>query len=582
MPNSVRWTLLFVMLLSLSTAFSQQPAAEPAKSTTFVSHSQLVLVPVIVHDASGHHIPGLKKGAFRLDENGKPQAIKIFEEVATEKMTPIAAPAPGTKVAEEDKSKGFSNLVVADAESHRVTIIVLDMLNTPAQNQVRARTELIKYLSKTVDSNEPVTLLGLSGSGLHQLHSFTTDPRLLIAELNKLKNGLSTQEIHDTGTTAAVQSSPFEMGGSDPDAEELESFLQDSIDNMQAFYDTDAARKTLLALNQIATAYSGIPGRKALVWATSGFPFMIDDPQAFAYMGMDMVEDYERTWRTLMTANIAVYPVDVVGLVGIDMARADVNKPPVAPGLAISKQSGKGKESRAMDYDRHAEQKDTMREFAGATGGTPCLNSNDLAKCFQQAVDDSRTYYLVGFYLGPEDRKPGWRKLKVHVEANGAHVRAREGFYVGTPPKEDEATRKAAMVSALSSPIEFTGIAMNVKWTSQAKIKTISKGGASDEKISAGFMISLPPHSFTINGQEGDNVDLLFSAMAFDRKGNSVAEFSERTQGHFTPEMIQRLDHQDFTYRKTMHFPVGTTVVRFVVRDNNSGDMGSVNARFEP
>lgn len=581
MPNSARWTLLFLTLLSFSAALAQQPASEPVKNPTFVSHSQLVLVPVIVHDASGHHIPGLKKEAFRLDENGKPQTVKIFEEVITEKIGPSAAPnaSPGSNVAEENK--GFSNVVVADAQARRVTIIVLDMLNTPAQSQVRARTELIKYLSKTVDSSEPVTLLGLSSSGLHQLHSFTTDPRLLIAELDKLKNRLSTQEAHDTGTTAAVQSSPFEMAGADPDAEELESFLQDSIDNMQAFYDTDAARKTLAALNQIAQAYSGIPGRKALVWATSGFPFMIDDPQAFAYMGTDMVDDYERTWRTLMTANIAVYPVDVVGLVGNDMSRADVNKPVVAPGIALSK-AGKGKETRAMAYDRHAEQKDTMRAFADSTGGTPCLNSNDLAKCFKQAVDDSRTYYLIGFYLGPEDRKPGWRKLKVHVDASGAHIRAREGFYVGTPPKEDEPTRKAALLSALSSPIEFTGIPLTVKWTTRVKIKNISAKGETSEKVSAGFVISLPPHSFTINGQEGSNVDLLFSAVAFDRKGKSVAEFSQRAQGHFTPEMIQRLDRQDFTYRETMHFPSDTTTVRFVVRDNNSGDMGSVNARYEP
>jgi VWFA-related protein len=571
MSNAVRWTTLFITMLALSATFAQQPGSEPVKNPTFASHSQLVLVPVIVTDGKGRPIAGLKKESFHLEENGKPQVVKIFEEVTTATVSPTTTPA------QTQARPGFSNVVPTDPHPRRVTILVLDMLNTPAISQARTRKQLIKYLSKSLDSNEPITLLGFSQKGLQQLHAFTTDTKLLIAALNKVANQFSIQDRHGVDMQP-LEAPPTDSSDTDPAFDDLAEFLQTSSDTMQAFKDRDAARRTLDALNQIAQAFSGISGRKTLVWASSGFPFMIDDPKEFGYMGLDMVDAYQRTWRNLITENIAVYPIDVEGLVA-----PDLSAPNLAPGIAIGRSKGSQGNTvatRDVKYDRHAEQMDTMRSFADATGGTACLNSNDLAKCFRKAVDDSRSYYLLGFYLGPDDRTPGWRKLKVHVAADGVRVRARDGFYVGTPPKDDEPARKAALMMGLSSPVEFTGIPMNVQWTGRIKLKNTVKGVTS-EKTSAGFVISLPPNSFTIGGED-QTMNLVVAAIAFNRKWEPVAEFSRRVQRKLTPEMVQRAGRDGFTFRETIHVPVGTTLVRFLVRDNRSGEMGSVNARFEP
>ncbi len=563
---------LFIMMVAFAAASAQEPGSEPSKTPTFVSHSQLVLVPVIVTDGKGRAIPGLKKESFRLEENGKSQVVKIFEEVTTEKLAPAAATTP-------QAHPGFSNVAATtDPHPRRVTILVLDMLNTPASSQTRVRTQLIKYLSGSLDSNEPITLLGLSQKGLQQLHSFTTDTKLLIATLNRLSSKFSIQDRRGVDMTPA-EKPPTDLSDTDPLADDLAAFMQNSSDEMQAAKDRDATQRTLSALNQIALAFSGVPGRKTLIWASSGFPFMIDDPKEFSYLGTDMVEEYQRTWRNLTSQNIAIYPVDVEGLAGPDMSA-----PNLSPGVAIGRKEKAGTSStvasRDVEYDRHAEQMNTMRAFADATGGTACLNSNDLAKCVRRAVDDSRSYYLLGFYLNPDDRTPGWRKLKLHVAADGAHVRARDGFYVGNPPKDDEPARKAALMAGLTSAIELTGIPINVQWTSRLKLQNTVKG-VTTEKTSAGFVISLPAGSFAIGGED-QTLNLVVAAIAYDRKGAPVAEFSKRVQSKLTPEMVTRASRDGFTYREKIPVPDGTTLVRFIVRDNNSGEMGSVNARFEP
>jgi hypothetical protein len=150
---------------------------------------------------------------------------------------------------------------------------------------------------------------------------------------------------------------------------------------------------------------------------------------------------------------------------------------------------------------------------------------------------------------------------------------------VGNPPKDDEPARKAALMAGLTSPVEFTGIPLNVQWTGRSKLTSTIKG-VTTEKTTAGFVITLPPGSFVIAGED-HAMNLVVAAVAFDRKGVPVAEFSKRVQSSLTPEMVKRASRDGFTYHEKMSIPASTSSVRFIVRDNNSGEMGSVNARFE-
>jgi VWFA-related protein len=149
---------------------SASPGPSRQSAARLAARSDLVLVPVIVTDRTGRHIPGLEKDAFRLEENGKAQNVAVFKEITTEKPARSAASArPDT----------FSNFVLRDPFPWRITIVVLDMINTPWMRQIDAKEQLTNYLLRSINRDEPMALFGLSGNGLRQLHPFTTDTKVL-------------------------------------------------------------------------------------------------------------------------------------------------------------------------------------------------------------------------------------------------------------------------------------------------------------------------------------------------------------------------------------------------------------------
>ena len=72
----------------------------------------------------------------------------------------------------------FSNSLAGGASNRRITLIVLDLINTPFTDQAYARKDMLKYLTQSVDQREPTALYTLTRSGIHVVHDFTTDPRV--------------------------------------------------------------------------------------------------------------------------------------------------------------------------------------------------------------------------------------------------------------------------------------------------------------------------------------------------------------------------------------------------------------------
>src|SRR5690348_2177427 len=160
-------------------------AQAPSGDATFTSSTNLVLIPAIV-SKSGNHVPNLTKEDFVVKQDGKPQPIAVFEEVKTN--TERVSRAKG-------ENGTFTNVDPSKSGYHRLSIIVLDFVNTPLPDQSNAKTALIRFLSEVADSGEPMCLLALTSSGLTVLQDLTDDPKLLAAALTKAKS--STPLIYE-------------------------------------------------------------------------------------------------------------------------------------------------------------------------------------------------------------------------------------------------------------------------------------------------------------------------------------------------------------------------------------------------
>jgi VWFA-related protein len=527
----------------------------------FTARTELVLVPVLVTDKSGAHISGLKKEDFTVLENGAEQKIATFEEITSD---PHRYARPKNPNPNE-----FSNSVAGPASNRRITLMVLDLLNTRFMDQAYARQDLLKYLTQSVDQREPTALYTLTRSGIHVIHDFTTDPRVLVAALHKVK-GDAYQMVDGEETVEAVtgSASPDGSAGVDPgavqtEAQKLQTMMEDQELNFQSFQQRLAITYTLQAMQQVAQALAGFPGRKSLIWASGGFPFSVsDNTMQLAPAGRDSLTDvlpmYEHTWQLLNDAQIALYPVDVKGLQVVVIAGASVSNP--------GKNYGRNMNWRNLDTQA------TLETFAAMTGGRAYFNSNDLVKGFRNAVDDSAEYYMLGYYLDRSKTKPGWRKLAVKVKREHVDVRARSGFFVTNATIDPENSRSSDVSSALESPLDFTSLALVARWD---KVEAGKEPG----KKHVNYEMHLAADPALVNEADNNHLVLDFVAVAITPEGKQVDRaMGRKVDAHLTPEKLAAVRQIGLAYSGALDLAPGEYTVRFVVRDDLSGRIGSVAA----
>ncbi|MGO9366614.1 MAG: VWA domain-containing protein [Terriglobales bacterium] len=526
----------------------------------FTARSELVLIPALVTDKSGNHILGLKKEDFTVLENGTEQKVATFEEITSDTRRLSRPSNPNLTL--------FSNSVAGGPSARRITIIVLDFINTRFTDQAYARQDLLKYLTQSVDQREPTALYTLTRSGIHVVHDFTTDPRVLVAALHKVKG--DTFQMVDgpedletiTGTASPDGSAGVDPGQVQSEAQRIQTMMEDAVLNFQSFEQRLAITYTLQGMQQAAQALAGFPGRKSLIWASGGFPFSVSDStMQLAPAGRDSLVDvlplYEHTWQLLNNAQISLYPIDVKGLQTL-MPTASISNP--------------GKNYVRNTSWRQLDTQASFQTFASMTGGRAYFNSNDLVKGFRDAVNDSAEYYMLGYYLDRTKTKPGWRKLSVKVKRDHVEVRARSGFFVTNATVDPDDSRSSDISSALQSPLDFTSIALVARW---AKIEPGKEPG----KKHVNYEMHLAAEPGLVDEADNNHVVLDFVASAKTPEGKPVDHpVGQKIEVHLTAAKLATIRQSGITYPGALDLAPGEYTVRFVVRDDLTGRIGSVAA----
>jgi VWFA-related protein len=547
--------MFLALLFLLATAppdFGQNKSGEVTSQAPAIKvHTGLVLIPTEVTDAKGNRVTDLKKEDFAVFENGKRQEIALFEHVRTkgEVMKPAAVP-----------EGVFTNTVERGPD--RITIFVLDLLNSRKEEQKEARKQLLEFLSKSLDEREPLCLITVDARGAWLIHGFTTDPKVLAEALIKVKEEKSEEDRPAKNPEEELYKTL--AGWHSKDAERAVAGEEARLRMLRSeigFQDASAGeriRLTLMSLMEIADAFAGIPGRKSMIWATAGFPFDVNDAAAFAKGGTQeslgnagMLTLYEQTWRTLEAADIAVYPLDVSGLINPAYASAGMGEP--------------------LPQHVHIDMNVTnLENFADMTGGRFCDRRMDARKCFEEAASDSSDYYLLGIYDKSGTEKPGWRKLSVRPLREGMRVRARSGYYLGAGAREAD-TDAQLMERALFSTFEYTGLPLNVR---MLRTEAGSKPGM--RKVS--FEYSIPAGAVHVNEEDGGQVKLEFGAAARDSTGKMAGSFSKVLSGRISETQAKQVREKGILFKGTMELTPGEYEISFAVMDQVNEHTGSVAA----
>ena len=154
---------------------------------------------------------------------------------------------------------------------------------------------------------------------------------------------------------------------------------------------------------------------------------------------------------------------------------------------------------------------------------------------------------------------------------NGS-VRARNGFFSTPATSDPELSRKADLALAARSPFNFTAVPLRVNWTGQ------TPDGA---KKKAGFAMTVSAGRANIDTENQNLMNLDFAVVARRLDGSVAAQVAQNVKTNLKPEALKQVQQHGVTYRNALPLDPGNYEVRFIVRDNMSGTVGSVLAKLK-
>lgn len=554
---------------------------------TIRTSTDLVLVDVTVRDAKQNPIQHLAQSQFTVLEDGRPQTIKYFEEH-------VAPPAIQASAALDSIPKLppglFTNFTVVPA-SGALSILLIDKLDTPLDQQAILRQQVLKYLAE-MPAGTRMAIFVLT-SRLNFVQGFTSDPAVLraaIAGMEGKPKGSPLMNKPVTGNTP---------GSGDLDLSTLEgalsaqgaAFAAEALQQLDATVTAAQTQNredyTLDALNLLAHYLMGLPGRKNLIWLSGSFPISIlpvpDARNDFSVTGAYRRE-YRETVDLFARSQVAVYPVDTLGLRSPPTLDADAWIPddPDVTGRKLAAYEGKRIDVRI-----------SMNQMAEATGGRAFAYTNDLSGAIGSAIQSGSDYYTLAYTPTNHNKNGRYRKIKVTVADPGVTLAYRRGYYADDSQtsaqhhaQEDAGQYspvRAAMEHGAPDPTELIFVAgvrptTNKLETSLAKGNEASKNYAGPyRRYSVTFSTRASDFACPVGSDGAHHCTITFLTCVYDANGTPLNTQTDGIKVTIPADQYAEAPHRNFVHHQQISVPVkGMYFLRMGMRDDESGKLGAV------
>jgi VWFA-related protein len=496
-----------------------------------------------------------------------------------------------------------------------VTLVLFDMLNTPIQDQAYARQQLVKFI-QAKPKNMQFALCTMSlGTNTHLrlIQGFTPSETVLLAAANARKATpketrwqVSTAGNLNNLDTVADLAKEGPTGG----FQGLLSALQQGQAVEQVSDTEDRSAITLESMMLLARYLSGIRGRKNIVWLSGSFPISLSATTTFNNIALDnpnYTAKIKRVTNLMAEAQIAIYPVDVRGLLGAGQSAAGASgmggpsftgPQDLSAGSLISPSPSIPSDMQALAQE--AAERDTLLQFATATGGKAFFNTNGIRDAIATAAEQGSNYYTLSYNPTNKNFDGKFRKIKVQLARKGYSLHYRQGYYADdlhSSARETELARRASIVAMQHGTPLAHQILFSVRVSpvgSKTKMDAAKMGGilaapskkaAQNPSPSALVEVQHYIVDYTINGSELRFLPLEDSkyrntltlmATSFNREGRMLTGVSSLGTRELPAAEFAKVAEGRFGVQSEIDVPLEATSIRLGLQDQMSNRLGTV------
>ena len=494
--------------------------------------SELVLVNVVVRDKKGSLIRGLKKEDFTLLEDGKRQDISTFDfEDVDQLVVPGAGETTATGTAGPTNLLRPTNQPAVDVRDRRLMLLFFDFSAMDPEQIERSVDSAKKFVQTRMQPADLIALVSLA-TNMHVDLDFTGDKAKVLSVLSAYTS--SQGQGFDNGAT----------GSSEGTAETSGAFTADDTD-----YNTFTADRKLLALQSIMQTLGKINQKKSIIYFSNGI----------SQSGVDNQSALRAATAAAVKANVSIYPLDVRGLEAF---------PPggQAQNASLHGQSAYNGAAVLSDLSSNAATQETLSTLAADTGGKAFFDSNDFSGVFSQVQKDTSAYYVLGFTSNNPLKDGRFRHLHVQLNRQDVKLEYRSGYYAGRDFQHlNRADREQQMGDELQADLPQTDVA-------------VYAGAAYFRQDDSHYYLAV---SLVIPGSQIPFVQAKDKDNATIDIAGEVRAQGKLPVGNLRDTVKLALDSSQQVRRKNVQYNTGFVLapgsyhLKFVVRENQSGRMGS-------